>query len=87
MYLNLPAVVISFLNEDDDMKCMICIPNNKMYLFKYLILKSTKKLNLKNYLFRAIATSYGSFQARGPIRGVAAGLCYSHSKARSWLHL
>ena len=38
-------------------------------------------------LFRATPVPYGGFQARGGIRAVAAGLCHSHSNARSKLHL
>ena len=34
-------------------------------------------------LFRATPTAYGGSQARGPIRATAAGLCQSHSNARS----
>ena len=30
-------------------------------------------------LFRTTPAAYGSFQARGPIRAVATGLCHSHS--------
>ena len=38
-------------------------------------------------LFRAAPAAYGSSQARGQIRDVAAGLCHSHSNAGSKLHL
>ena len=38
-------------------------------------------------LFRALPVAYGSSQARGLIRAVAAGLRHSHSKARSELCL
>ena len=38
-------------------------------------------------LFRATPIAHGSSQARGRIRAVAAGLCQSHSHARSKLHL
>ena len=38
-------------------------------------------------LFRAAPTAYGGFQARGPIRAVAAGLRHTHSNARSDLCL
>ena len=38
-------------------------------------------------LFRAIPTTCGGSQARGPIRAVATGLCQSHSNARSEWHL
>ena len=34
-------------------------------------------------LFRAAPTSYGGSQARGLIGATAAGLCHSHSNARS----
>ena len=34
-------------------------------------------------LFRAVPEAYGSSQARGRIRAVAAGLHHSHSNARS----
>ena len=37
--------------------------------------------------FRATPVAYGSSQARGPIRPVAAGLRQSHSNARSKLRL
>ena len=33
------------------------------------------------------AAAYGSYQARGRIETVAAGLCHSHSNARSEPHL
>ena len=36
---------------------------------------------------RATAKAYGGSQARGLIRAVAAGLCHSHSNARSDLRL
>ena len=36
-------------------------------------------------LFRAAPTAYGSSQARGQIRAIVAGLCHSHSNARSEL--
>ena len=39
------------------------------------------------FLFIAAAAEYGSSQARGQIRAVAASLHYSHSNARSELHL
>ena len=35
------------------------------------------------FLFRVTPVAYGSSQARGPIRAVAAGLRYSHSSAGS----
>ena len=38
-------------------------------------------------LFRATPIAYGNSQARGGIRATAAGLCYSHSNARSEPHL
>ena len=38
-------------------------------------------------LFRAAPLAYGGFQGRGQIGAVAAGLCHSHSNARSVLHL
>ena len=38
-------------------------------------------------LFRATSAAYGGFQARGPIRAVATGLCQSHRHARSKPHL
>ena len=38
-------------------------------------------------LFRAALTAYGGSQARGLIGAVAAGLCHSHSNARSELCL
>ena len=38
-------------------------------------------------LFRAAPEAYGSCQARGQIWAIAAGLCHSHSHARSELHL
>ena len=38
-------------------------------------------------LFRAIPAAYGSFQARGEIRGPSAGLSHSHSNNGSKLHL
>ena len=37
--------------------------------------------------FRATSAAYGNFQARGPVRAVAASLCHSHSNARFELHL
>ena len=37
--------------------------------------------------FRAAPEAYGGFQARVLIRAVAAGLCHSHSSARSKPHL
>ena len=39
------------------------------------------------YLFRAAPSTYEGSRARGPIRAVAAGLCHSHSNARSKLHV
>lgn len=39
------------------------------------------------FLFRAAPLADGGSQARGRIRAVAAGLCHSHSKARSQPHL
>ena len=38
-------------------------------------------------LFRAEPMAYGSFQARRQIGAAAADICYSHSNARSELHL
>ena len=38
-------------------------------------------------LFRAAPTAYGSSQARGPIRAVAASLHHRHNNARSEPHL
>ena len=38
-------------------------------------------------LFRATPAAYGHPQAKGPIRATAAGLCQSHSNARSELLL
>ena len=38
-------------------------------------------------LFRAIPVAYVSFQARGGIRAIAAGLHHSQSNARSQWHL
>ena len=38
-------------------------------------------------LFRAALMTYGGSQARGRIGGVAAGLCHSHTNARSELRL
>ena len=38
-------------------------------------------------LFRATPMAYGGFQARGPIGAIDAGLCHSHSNARSKAHL
>ena len=35
------------------------------------------------FLFRATSAAYGSSQSRGLIRATAAGLCHSHSQARS----
>ena len=37
--------------------------------------------------FRAAPEAYGSSQARGPVRVVAAGLCHSHSNSGSELRL
>ena len=37
--------------------------------------------------FRAALAAYGSSQARGLIRAVAAGLCHSHSNVGFELHL
>ena len=39
------------------------------------------------WLFRATHATYGSSQARCPIRAVATGLCHSQSNAGSKLHL
>ena len=39
------------------------------------------------WLFRAALLAYGGSQARGVVRAAAAGLCHSHSNARSELHL
>ena len=46
-------------------------------------------VSLKNffYLFRASLAAYGGSQVRGRIVAVAAGLCHSHSNARSKPHL
>ena len=49
---------------------------NLWHLFIYLV-----------SLFRVEPTAYGSSQARGPIRAVAASLHHSHSNTRSKLHL
>ena len=38
-------------------------------------------------LFRAALAAYGSYQAWGQIRAVAASLCHSHSNALSEPHL
>ena len=38
-------------------------------------------------LFRAAAAAYGGSQARGQIGAAVAGLCHSHSNARSESHL
>ena len=38
-------------------------------------------------LFRDALAAYGGSQARGLTGAVAAGLCHSHSNARSELHL
>ena len=37
-------------------------------------------------LFRAAPTAYGGSQARSQIGAVVAGLCHSHSNARSLIH-
>ena len=37
-------------------------------------------------LFRATPAAYGGSEARGQIGAIAAGLCYSHSNARSLTH-
>ena len=39
------------------------------------------------FLFSAAPAAYGSSQARGQIRTTAAGLCHSHSYARSKMRL
>ena len=39
------------------------------------------------YHFRSAPAAYGSYQARGQIRALAAGLQYSHSNTRSELYL
>ena len=44
-------------------------------------------LFLSFFLFRAAPTAYGSSQAKGPIRAVAAGLHHSHSHTGPELHL
>jgi len=41
---------------------------------------------LGGVLFRATLVTYGSSQARGRIKAVAAGLCHSRSNARSLTH-
>ena len=38
-------------------------------------------------LFRAAPVAYGGSQTRGPVGAIAAGLCQSHSKEGSELHL
>ena len=52
------------------------------YLFIYLFI-----YYLFIFAFRAAPVTYGSSQARSPIRAAAAGLCYSHSNARSKSYL
>ena len=55
--------------------CQLLLPSMFIFLF------------FKNFcLFRAAPVAYGSSQARGQIRAVAAGLHHSHSKARSLTH-
>ena len=39
------------------------------------------------FFLRAAPAAYGGSQARGQIGAIAVGLCQSHSKARSELHL
>ena len=39
------------------------------------------------FFFTAILTAYGGSQDRDPTGAAAAGLCQSHSNARSQLHL
>ena len=64
---------------------LLCIFFSEMYIhflcsfiFTYL------------FIFRAASMTHGSSQVRGPIGAAAAGLCHSHSNARSnsclWLH-
>ena len=44
---------------------------------------SLKKFFFFFSLFGAAPMAYGDSQARGPIGGVTAGLCHSHSNSRS----
>ena len=46
-----------------------------------------KKFFLVFCPLRATPVTYGSSQARGPVGTVAAGLCQSHSNARSEPHM
>ena len=39
------------------------------------------------FIYLAAGVAYGSFQARGQTGAVTAGLCHSHSNARSEPHL
>ena len=58
----------------------------KAQLAHWMIHKSLNfLLFLFLFTFRAAPTAYGSSQAKGRIRAVAAGLCHSHSNTRSEL--
>ena len=49
--------------------------------------KPAHNVRLFSCLFRVTHMAYGGSQARGQIRAVATGLCYSHINARSEPHL
>ena len=50
-----------------------------------MLLSYLQILTKSLFLFRATPMAYGGSQARGQIRGTAAGLHHSHSNARSEL--
>ena len=57
-----------------------------MILFHFILSFLTFNLFIyffKFCLFRAVLTAYGSYQAKGRIRAVGAGLSHSHSNTRS----
>ena len=79
-------ILISKVKKNNLFQCL-----GKKKFFPKCFIISAKSLTLKYIyifsLFRAALTAYGSSQASGWIRAVAAGLHHSYSNARSQSHL
>ena len=63
------------------------IPYCGLLTFNKIIPRKIYFYNTFFFLLRAVSVANGSSQARDQIRAAVAGLCHSHSNARSELHL
>ena len=71
------VVLVRVLQRDRTNRMCVCICIYKcIYIFTFCL-----------FFFRTAPIAYGGSQARRLIGAVAAGLCHSHSNARSKLHL